>query len=792
MKKIITFLAFVLMVGTGFGQTTIFSEAGGGSAPSGWSFTNNVTNQAVDKGSYWLIEKGSPSDVITTATYDLSSYTSAEFKVNIKSYGSGTHNKLLVEVSYDGGSTYSQSTETGATTTSYKTKTIALSSVSSQVKIRLSTNATTGRSIRLQQLKLTASGTASSYDDESIIEKTSGWSEPTNIAYASYSAASGLTTGNSIEVAGFTIKDGGSDGTDADAVGTILTDLTVDIANYSNIKALAIFNGTTNVAEVTSISASTSFSSINSGNGITAADEGTADFTIRATFNTTVTDNANLKFTISSATADGANGSTFAAADAGGATTDDTGDNNKLVVTADRLAFTANKPGASVDVSTNFNVEVEATDANGSRDLDATNSITLAKATGTGILSSATGLTQSLSSGVYSWTDVQYDTEEDFTIEAQTASLTNITSGTITCSAALRAWINEFHYDNDGTDQDEIVEVCIINASSYTLSDFTVTLYNGKNGASYDTKTVNDYTVGTTYDNVTVYYYNYTTNNLSIQNGAPDGLALSYDDGSKAINVLEFLSYEGNFTASDGPANGLSSTDVGVSENGNTPVGTSIGRVGTNDADSWEAGNTASAGQKNNKSDGGTQILPIRLLSFRAQISTDAVVLDWQTATETNNDFFSIERSYNAKDFEELGIVSGAGNSNTKQYYKYLDKSANLQNTIYYRLKQTDYDGKYTYSKIISVNGQTSHWELINSYVNDKKLILTINSTFVDNSSLEVMDVSGRIVLRKEINMQKGINTYRIDLNRYSNGLYFVRIVNNANKTVANTKLILK
>ncbi len=134
------------------------------------------------------------------------------------------------------------------------------------------------------------------------------------------------------------------------------------------------------------------------------------------------------------------------------------------------------------------------------------------------------------------------------------------------------AWLNEIHYDNFGTDVGEFLEIVIENPGSYTLSGFTVSLYNGNNGAVYNSKTLNDFTVGNTSGNYTFYYYVYPEN--GIQNGPDDGLSLDYQG-----TVIQFLSYEGTLTATDGPAIGLTSTDIGVSEPGE--IGESLQLSGT-------------------------------------------------------------------------------------------------------------------------------------------------------------------------------------------------------------------
>ncbi|PCJ89099.1 MAG: hypothetical protein COA57_02485 [Flavobacteriales bacterium] len=96
--------------------------------------------------------------------------------------------------------------------------------------------------------------------------------------------------------------------------------------------------------------------------------------------------------------------------------------------------------------------------------------------------------------------------------------------------------------------------------------------------------------------------------------------------------------------------------------------------------------------------------LPIELLSFTATLTEEKTVkLMWSTAAEINNDYFTIERSTNGLTFEEIAEEPGAGNSNERRDYETYDDSP-VQGTVYYRLKQTDYDGKYEYFKLISVS----------------------------------------------------------------------------------------
>ena len=98
-------------------------------------------------------------------------------------------------------------------------------------------------------------------------------------------------------------------------------------------------------------------------------------------------------------------------------------------------------------------------------------------------------------------------------------------------------WINEFHYDNSGTDEGEFIELSV--SSNFTnLSAVAITLYNGNSNNSYDTVTLNQFNTGSSNNGFTFYYYDFPSN--GIQNGAPDGISLA--NGSV---LIQFISYEG-------------------------------------------------------------------------------------------------------------------------------------------------------------------------------------------------------------------------------------------------------
>ncbi|MGO3708425.1 MAG: T9SS type A sorting domain-containing protein [Mesonia hippocampi] len=161
-KYVYSFMLCVTMLfsySISWGQgTEIFNEQGGGIEPSGWIFVNQVTSNDIDRGSYWLVDAGNPGDEIITKSYDLSGYSSAEFQLQVASFGSGTHNTAKIEISYDGGVSYTQIENSALTTgSSYINGGIfSLSMVSNSVVIKISNSGNSGRGVRLRNLVLTA------------------------------------------------------------------------------------------------------------------------------------------------------------------------------------------------------------------------------------------------------------------------------------------------------------------------------------------------------------------------------------------------------------------------------------------------------------------------------------------------------------------------------------------------------------------------------------------------------------------------------------------------------------
>ena len=188
--------------------------------------------------------------------------------------------------------------------------------------------------------------------------------------------------------------------------------------------------------------------------------------------------------------------------------------------------------------------------------------------------------------------------------------------------------------------------------------------------------------------------------------------------------------------------------------------------------------------------------LPIELIAFNAKVNGRNVDLDWTTATETNNEFFTVERSADALNFEKIIVVKGGGNSSSLLKYKTADLNP-LQGISYYRLKQTDYDGKFAYSQIVSVNtiideGNDIFVVFPNPASSLQLPFLSLTSTIDKNIIVVVRDVNGREIYARIIILENGINqVIALDPeSRLTKGLYIISAT--SDNSIFNKKLIVE
>lgn len=165
--------------------------------------------------------------------------------------------------------------------------------------------------------------------------------------------------------------------------------------------------------------------------------------------------------------------------------------------------------------------------------------------------------------------------------------------------------------------------------------------------------------------------------------------------------------------------------------------------------------------------------LPIVLLSFDAISREDKVSLEWMTAVEENNDYFTIERSTNGTDYDAIGRVQGAGNSSTPLTYSFDDNDP-LYGTTYYRLKQTDYDGQFTYSPVRTVERDRT---TIGIHPNPTNADLYVTLPEIDQServTIRVFNHLGQNVRTLQSTGEQLVET--VELADLPSGTYVVRV----------------
>jgi hypothetical protein len=278
-------------------------------------------------------------------------------------------------------------------------------------------------------------------------------------------------------------------------------------------------------------------------------------------------------------------------------------------------------------------------------------------------------------------------------------------------------------------------------------------------------------------------------NNFYSQNPANIGLwkdsvcdltAWKSISGSEAHSVSKFISFV-DPTISDLHLNGSSIGDLDLK---GIPV------VGfTNDFD----GETRDLVTPYMGADENTAFpLPVTLVQFTATQSQNDVMLNWATATETNSSHFIVERSVNGKTFEAVAKVKASGKSNSVINYRSFDENAfrvTASNTLYYRLKMVDNDGKYEYSKtaIVSIKDkkETAPLSVFPNPYSDKTY-LQVNATEAANANIAVVDITGKVVISYTEVVAEGSSVLSLQQSEtLRTGIYFVSIEVNGIKQVA-------
>jgi len=188
-------------------------------------------------------------------------------------------------------------------------------------------------------------------------------------------------------------------------------------------------------------------------------------------------------------------------------------------------------------------------------------------------------------------------------------------------------------------------------------------------------------------------------------------------------------------------------------------------------------------------------ILPVQLVYFNATtLSNNQVLLQWGTATETNNYGYNLERSENQSNWEILGFIPGNGNSFSPKNYEFIDSTITHGSDYYYRLRQFDFDGSENISEIVSITiiieavenhpGELNNFYLYNNYPNPFNPATTLQffNPIAQHLKIDVYDIQGEKVKQIiEDILPKGINKYEFDLNQQTSGVYLIKLETKSN-----------
>ena len=165
--------------------------------------------------------------------------------------------------------------------------------------------------------------------------------------------------------------------------------------------------------------------------------------------------------------------------------------------------------------------------------------------------------------------------------------------------------------------------------------------------------------------------------------------------------------------------------------------------------------------------------LPVIFQSFYVARQGSNVQLSWSTSTEVNNNYYAVEKSTDARTWKQVAVVMGAGTSSLINKYAYSDKNS-TEGVVYYRIRQVDMNGGAFYSAIRFLrNNETS--QVTNIFAtSNKTIIIDFNSDVKDNVSIQVINMSGQVIVRNNFNQA----SYRLIVNAMSagSGVYAVRV----------------
>jgi hypothetical protein len=180
--------------------------------------------------------------------------------------------------------------------------------------------------------------------------------------------------------------------------------------------------------------------------------------------------------------------------------------------------------------------------------------------------------------------------------------------------------------------------------------------------------------------------------------------------------------------------------------------------------------------------------LPVSLVSFSGKKASNGVLLNWETASELNNNYFEILRSTNGQNFNVITSVSGKGTTNQASTYSYLDQTPEI-GTNYYKLNQVDLDGTSTLAnQVLAVDYGLTNQQVFSASINNQTLAIHLNASSGGSATISLIDLTGKKVFSESFSVTSGINYMSFPINQLSAGIYVANLTYNGQ--IRNIKII--
>jgi len=331
-----------------------------------------------------------------------------------------------------------------------------------------------------------------------------------------------------------------------------------------------------------------------------------------------------------------------------------------------------------------------------------------------------------------------------------------------------------------------------INSVGIYRTDTTATsVYNQKNNISVTDRNGSiAFVNNSTSETLAIDYNNYYATGTTASYAAGTA-AFSYSNPGLAAYKADVSPQEQNTTFSN--VNFVSNTDLHLTGTSVTDVnlkGTPIAGIAT-DID----GQTRPATAPTKGADEPGQTVPVELYTFTGAAKGTYNQLNWSTASENNNAGFELQRSADGRDFTALAFVSSKavnGNSNAQLNYSFDDLKPFVSNS-YYRLKQTDKDGRSTYSAIVNIKGKgVMNLQITNLYPNPVKDQFNLIVAAKDNGTIavSVTDLNGKLVIQKMFAIKAGDNILSMAAKSLNAGVYSIKVFEQTTGETATLKFI--